>query len=67
MKKGLKKLIIGGTTIAALSIPVITSVSGDNNGQEVKALNGFYTKLGDDCCDDDKYDFDDFLDDRWDD
>ena len=72
MKKGLKKLIAGATTAAILAVPMAVATSGTGNGQEAKALSGFYFYNWDDIYDDwdDRYDFDDYLDDyydRWDD
>ena len=74
MKKGLKKLIAGATTAAILAVPMAVATSGTGNGQEAKALSGFYFYDWDDIYDDwddryddwdDRYDWDDW-DDRYD-
>lgn len=66
MKKGLKKLAASATTAAILAVPMAVATSGTGNGQEAKALNGFYYSDWDDDrhdrWDDDRYDWDD----RWD-
>lgn len=77
MKKGLKKLAASATVATILTVPIATITSGGGNGQEAKALSGFYFYDWDDRYDwddwddwDDRYDFDDYLDDyydRWDD
>lgn len=77
MKKGLKKLAASATTAAILAVPMAVATSGTGNGQEAKALNGFYySRWDDDSHDwddrwdndyDDIYDWDDRWDNDWDD
>ena len=74
MKKGLKKLAASATVATILTVPIATITSGGGNGQEAKALSGFYFYNWDDIYDDwddiyddwdDRYDWDDW-DDRYD-
>ena len=74
MKKGLKKLAASATVATILTVPIATITSGGGNGQEAKALSGFYFYNWDDRYDDwddiyddwdDRYDWDDW-DDRYD-
>ena len=71
MKKGLKKLAASATVATILTVPIATITSGGGNGQEAKALSGFYFYNWDDIYDDwdDRYDdWDDRYDrDDWDD
>ena len=62
MKKGLKKLAASATVATILTVPIATITSGGGNGQEAKALSGFYFYNWDDRYDD----WDDIYDD-WDD
>ena len=68
MKKGLKKLAASATVATILTVPIATITSGGGNGQEAKALSGFYFYDWDDRYDDwdDRYDDWDDWDDRYD-
>ena len=68
MKKGLKKLAASATVATILTVPIATITSGGGNGQEAKALSGFYFYNWDDIYDDwdDRYDNWDDWDDRYD-